>query len=1056
MTETDEVARVRAFGSRHPATGGPEPAPPPTGWAAVKLQMRQAAKLSEESLKRVASLLPPAVRNGPTGESAREAVRWLRETWRRRPPSAPIPLFVDDRPAPETADEARARSAARHGRPAASSPSASAAERPRVAALIWTRNAAEHLANLFDSLKRAERYPALELWVVDHGSADETREVVDQNQDRFDIRTIWLSETRSFSESINRAARETQAPLLLLLSNRIVFSTAVIGRMVDELKDPHVGIVGLTLCYPADHPDHPNGLQHAGIKLYADGELPLLRPYRLSAFRGLSNDRPPETGSSVESVPAVCIASALVRRKDFLAVGGLDEGYHFGLEDLDLALRYRRRLGLSSVVIRYASAIFDELPTGRRGLAPDARARLQANQRRLVAHHGRALKQAYLRDKRRGGLFYSDEPLVVAFAVSRVDARAEAEDLQVANGLRRALEAECGWRTMVVPLAGDAGYHLDGVDVVIVLSPAYDPRNIRCARPHLLRIAWIRDRVSRWSRNPGFLRYDAILSTSLRGAHHLWTNEGRAVEVLRPAARLELSEEAAPDDRFMVDVAFIGHRWGDPHRIEEVLHPEMIVGSVALYGRGWAEHPTLGAWAKEPVAVSQRAAVYASARIVICDARSDERALASLRGEVFDALAAGALVVTNNAAGSIEAFDPPLPTYGSAEELTSIVNGYLRNEDLRRARVDTLREVVRERHTYRHRAIALSEILRRFEDPRENCSLAAVPNGRDSTTEDATPARSKTRAVRIEAEPVRRRVGIKVPVPSAAHAYSWGDYHFGHALMRSLQKMGHAARIELVPDWTTPPGFFDDVVISLRGLYRYEPSPHQASVLWNISHPEAVTDDEYTSYDTVFVASIPYAATLSDRLGKKVEPLLQCTDPSLFYVDPTGPRHEALFVGNSRRQQRPVVMDAIAADLPLAVYGRLWSDLIDRRYIRGDHVPNARLRQFYSSATVVLNDHWPEMRDLSFLSNRLFDAVASGAPVVSDPVEGLQDIFGDAVRTYVTVDELRSVFEQHIANPEPWREAALAAAERIRREHSFDARAKVIMEAAEVVLRQKR
>ena len=46
------------------------------------------------------------------------------------------------------------------------------------------------------------------------------------------------------------------------------------------------------------------------------------------------------------------------------------------------------------------------------------------------------------------------------------------------------------------------------------------------------------------------------------------------------------------------------------------------------------------------------------------------------------------------------------------------------------------------------------------------------------------------------------------------------------------------------------------------------------------------------------------------------------------------------------------------------------------------------------------------MRADGFVSNRLFDAVASGARVVTDPVDGLAELFGPSVQGYETPDDL--------------------------------------------------
>ena len=102
----------------------------------------------------------------------------------------------------------------------------------------------------------------------------------------------------------------------------------------------------------------------------------------------------------------------------------------------------------------------------------------------------------------------------------------------------------------------------------------------------------------------------------------------------------------------------------------------------------------------------------------------------------------------------------------------------------------------------------------------------------------------------------------------------------------------------------------------------------------------------------------------------------------------------------------------------LAVYGRGWTpELIDPRFVKAEGIPNEDLRCYYSSAAIVLNDHWDDMRAEGFLSNRLYDALACGAFVISDDVEGIEAEFDGAIAVYRQREELEPLIAASLADP---------------------------------------
>ena len=216
------------------------------------------------------------------------------------------------------------------------------------------------------------------------------------------------------------------------------------------------------------------------------------------------------------------------------------------------------------------------------------------------------------------------------------------------------------------------------------------------------------------------------------------------------------------------------------------------------------------------------------------------------------------------------------------------------------------------------------------------------------------------------------------------------------------------------------PRRFDDVVLALRGLKATYPVPGKINVLWVISHPDDVPAEEVHGFDLVFAASEPWARRMSTISGRPVAAMLQATDVRLRDVrSPVGTERRPVFVGGTNpRRPRQVVLDAVAAGVDLDVHGIGWAETPAEPYWRSEYVANEDLMSLYRSHGIVLADHWGDMAREGFLANRLFDAVASGVRVVSDPVPGL-GVFEGAVQAYSSLEELNDALQPRRQGPVP-------------------------------------
>lgn len=292
------------------------------------------------------------------------------------------------------------------------------------------------------------------------------------------------------------------------------------------------------------------------------------------------------------------------------------------------------------------------------------------------------------------------------------------------------------------------------------------------------------------------------------------------------------------------------------------------------------------------------------------------------------------------------------------------------------------------------------------------------------------------------------RWSIKTSAPSGPSGDHWGDVAFAEDLAVALRRLGQSVRVDRLGETKEPENRLpDDVTVWLRGLAEPSLTPNAVNILWVISHPDLVSNSELSAgWHYVYAASAKWAGERSEQIGFEVKPLLQAVSRDRFSVSGPANLHEVLFVGTTRGVIRPVVLDSIRVGAKVQIYGPGWLDYVDSGFIQADILPFGSVPAAYRGSRRVLNDHWDDMREQGFVSNRLFDAVASGALVISDQVEGMDKIFGPMVQSYETDAELIDLLE----NDELWpsKEDRVSIARDVLESHSFDRRAQQLLEDA--------
>lgn len=190
------------------------------------------------------------------------------------------------------------------------------------------------MAALMPHLKEEVKTSDAEIIIIDNASKDGTTNYLAN----YECTLIINGMNEGFAKAHNQAAKIAQGDYLLLLNNDTMITPGFLTKMKDTFNiDPQIGIVGCLVWMM----DGDNRVQHAGVMFnedYVPYELGLPIPSIAPGI--LAND--PRV-RSVREVPSVTFACAMISRKCWDDIGGLDEEYINGWEDNDFVLKAKEK-----------------------------------------------------------------------------------------------------------------------------------------------------------------------------------------------------------------------------------------------------------------------------------------------------------------------------------------------------------------------------------------------------------------------------------------------------------------------------------------------------------------------------------------------------------------------------------------------------------------------------------------------------------------------------------------------------------------------------------------
>lgn len=836
----------------------------------------------------------------------------------------------------------------------------------KVSVLVLSNDGAPLLEKLLKSFLKRENCRNFEIVVSLQDSRDSSESLLASFAELLDIRILRPDRNLSFSEGVNRLSQLASGDLLLLLNNDFEFAQPAICKSAEYLSDKDVGVCGIPLV------DARGRLNQNGINFAFDLKSRGIRPINVESS---------SPSGIAEVVPSVTGAFLMTRVADFKKLGGLDEGFYFGFEDVDYCLRVIKNLRKRILLIGTLKGMHpdqssrDKMPSQ---LKRDSRL---SNFELFQKKHGLFLRKAL-----RGTFAPSLIPQTTSIVISAHSASINGGqgDTVVAQFLRRRL-AEYGVDACVRGFREDPQPVVPGRTFCLHLVPKSLSRTNKHSSFGTTSLTWIRQ----WSR----VQADDY---RLLASNWVWFSGHRFEEDLdqlgitsrRKFLPLGADPELHPI-RPLAGVRDIDYLWPANYfkvrRAPQDLTPLPGRHGVAV-GNGWDENDLPAFQLEGSVRPDELATYYSRAKVVIDESGQNTLPEASVNLRFWESLAAGALPLSNNQAGISKLFPFDVPTWETPDDLARCIERWCDEDSEREELIGRMRQHLPPAQGLED---AAREILK--------------------TTEHLNK---------------KPRVCVLNPAPEKDESH-WGDTFLAGEFSSLLQDHDFVSRVLPKEHWNSAGRLEAEVVVVLHGREKAEIHPGQLNIIWIISNPDRLDADYVNAFDEVWVASQRGKKLLHESFGIQAKVIIpgasKVFDTRTAKLDFEGRKKEPLIIGNSLGRVRPSVLALTRAGIRVEVIGEGWEEFIPRAQILGKSISRIDAGKQYCSRRVVISDTREPMRDWGMFPPRVWEAARAGAVPISDVVQELGARV-DKVPQWKTVEDLLSLVNKYSLEQASWAE----------------------------------
>ena len=267
-----------------------------------------------------------------------------------------------------------------------------------------------------------------------------------------------------------------------------------------------------------------------------------------------------------------------------------------------------------------------------------------------------------------------------------------------------------------------------------------------------------------------------------------------------------------------------------------------------------------------------------------------------------------------------------------------------------------------------------------------------------------------------------KQIAINIPITHhvslADKTYALGEKYLAESLGQGFEQAGFAAKVYTqedtfaernpasgyefymreFPELMTANYTYRDLYDADRISVLYETIPYPLSAIKNV--------------DIVFTGSLKRNREFRE-MGINSYFVPQFTSFEDFYpAFDKAYETDILYVANQWPDYalRQTAQFALDKGVMIDIYGDNWEGMLEgksRTMLKGKQIPNDKLKYYYSSAKIVLNDMRDDMVEAGFINNRVFDVTACKGFLISAYSPEIEEIYGENIPMFKNADEFK-------------------------------------------------